>query len=233
MAKITIIPTSHIARESIRQIRESVEKERPDCIAVELDPGRYQALQQGEAPMIDALKALGPTTFLFYFILKRLQDSLGKAVGVIPGSDMMEAVRIAREKGIALALIDRDIGDTFLRIKAIPAREKVRLMGLLLQAAAGLGISKMKKPADGKTIDLSKVPPEKMVEEAMSILQNQLPGLYRALVQERNEHMARRILSLSQSCSSVLVVVGAGHAKGIRKLLEKPEPSISYSFTAP
>jgi pheromone shutdown-related protein TraB len=232
MARITIVPTSHIARESIRAIRETIEKEGPDCIAVELDPGRYQALQEGEGSMLEALRALGPATFLFYYVLKKMQDSLGRAVGMVPGSDMLEAVRISKEKGIGLALIDRDIADTFLRIKVIPAKEKLRLLALAFKAAVGLGISsKIKKPGK-ETIDLSKVPPEKVVEEAMDLLKEQFPQLHRILVEERNLYMARRILDLSKGCQSMVVVVGAGHAKGIRELLEKKqEPSISYSFT--
>ena len=49
MAKITIVPTSHIASQSIRMIQKAVEKENPDCIAVELDENRLRALKGGEA----------------------------------------------------------------------------------------------------------------------------------------------------------------------------------------
>ncbi len=231
-AKITIIPTSHIARESIRQINEAIEREKPDCIAVELDAGRYQALQEGEAPLLESLRALGPVTFIFFFVLKGLQDSLGRAVGIMPGADMMEAVRLGRLRGINVAFIDRDIGETFLRIKAVPAREKMRLLLFALMAATGLGLKIARQPGDKKSFDLSKVPPENLVEEALIILKRRFPWLHRILIEERNAYMAQRIGKLSTRYNNVLVVVGAGHAKGIEEILFGNQWSVpSATFT--
>jgi len=234
-AKITIIATSHIARESIRLISDTVEKERPDCIAVELDMGRYQALKEGEGSLIDSLRALGPLTFLFYFVLKNLQQSLGRMVGVSPGSEMLEAVRLGQEKGVHVELIDRDIGETFLRIKAVPAKEKVKLLTFVLRAllpgAGREGLEYKEK------LDLSRVPPEKVVDEAIGLLRKQFPWLYRILIEERNRYMTQRISQLSQRCQNIVIVVGAGHAKGIMEMLrnnthEAAEPSATYSITA-
>ncbi|HJW97077.1 MAG TPA: TraB/GumN family protein [archaeon] len=226
-ARITVIPTSHIARESSRLIREAIGRERPDCIAVELDENRLRALKEGEASAWYALRTLGPLTFIFYFVLKNIQQSLGKAVGISPGSEMLEAVSAGRQEGIRVALIDRDIGETFLGIKAIPAKEKVRLLSFLLMALVGLG------PKQPGKINLAKVPPEQVVDAALGLLKKEFPWLYRILIEERDAHMARRILELSQTCQNIVVVVGAGHAKGIREILEKKqEPSFSYSFTA-
>jgi len=235
MAKITIVPTSHISVESIRLIREAVERENPDCIAVELDANRYRAMKEGEGSMTDALKALGPLTFAFFLVLRTMQQSLGKIVGVSPGSEMAEAVSLGEARGIRVAFIDRDIGETFMRIKAVPAMEKLDLLTFALRS-----LLPGKKPElegmDMENLDLSKVPSEKVVDMAIGLLRKELPWLYRILVEERNVYMARRILALSQTCRNIVVVVGAGHAKGIRELLEKKEhacePSISYTFTA-
>jgi len=40
---IILIPTSHIAEESIQKIKEVIEKTKPDCVAIELDEKRYIA----------------------------------------------------------------------------------------------------------------------------------------------------------------------------------------------
>ena len=233
MSKITIVPTSHIARESIRLIMETVTAE-TDCIAVELDQNRYRALKEGEAPLLDSLRALGLLTFLFYFILKNIQQSLGRIVGVSPGSEMLEAVNLGQQKGVQVAFIDRDIGETFLKIKAIPAKEKVGLLTFILRSLLP-GASQSVQGLEGlpKSLDLSKVPSERIVDAVMELLRKEFPQLYRILVEERNVYMAQRIIELSQRFQSIVVVVGAGHAKGIREILEKKEgPSLTYTFTA-
>jgi len=216
-AKITIIPTSHIARDSIRLIRETVENEKPDCIAVELDMSRYQALREGEASLLDSLRALGPLTFLFYFVLKNLQQSLGRLAGVSPGSEMLEAVRLGQQNGVQVEFIDRDIGETFLRIKSVPAREKVKLLTFVFSALfLGAGREDLKSP---EKLDLSKVPPEKLVNQVIELLRKEFPWLHRILIEERNLYMAQRVFQLSQRCQNIVVVVGAGHAKGIAEIL--------------
>ena len=44
MEGITIIGTSHIARQSIREVKEAIEKGKPDIVALELDRQRLPAL---------------------------------------------------------------------------------------------------------------------------------------------------------------------------------------------
>jgi len=244
-AKITIVPTSHIASESIRLIRDVIEEENPDCIAVELDANRYRALKEGEGSMIDALRALGPVTFAFYMLLRTMQQSLGRIAGVSPGSEMQEAVSIGQGKGVRVEYIDRDIGETFMRIKAVPAREKVKLLTFaarsllpgrsqsIKDAQANLRLEGDDRSPSLQNLDLSKVPPESVVDAAIELLRKEFPWLYRILVEERNRYMAQRILMLSQTCQNIVAVVGAGHAKGIREILQKHrEPSVSYSFSA-
>jgi len=226
MSKVTIVPTSHIARDSIRLVREAV-MDGTDCIAVELDMNRYQALKEGEAPFLDVLRALGPVTFLFYFVLKNLQQSLGRMVGVSPGSEMLEAVRLGQENGIHVEFIDRDIGETFLRIKGVPAREKVKLLTFVLRALL-LGAPKSIQLEGGETafspeMDLSRVPPEKLVDQAIELLRKEFPWLYRILIEDRNQYMAHRIRELSNRFQNIVVVVGAGHAKGILEMLRNKQ----------
>jgi pheromone shutdown-related protein TraB len=238
MAKITIVPTSHIARESIQLIRDVVEREGPDCIAVELDMSRYTAMKEGEGSLLDSLRALGPLTFLFYFVLKNLQQSLGRLVGVSPGSEMLEAVNLGQQKGVRVAFIDRDIGETFTEVKAVTAKEKIRLLTFVFRSLLPGTSIRLEggEAAFSQGIDLSKIPAERVVEAAMDVLRSEFSWLYRILVEERNVYMAQRILELSQRFQNIVVVVGAGHAKGISQLLEKQKPDVqdpvTYTFTA-
>jgi len=65
-AEIIIVGTAHISEESIREVQRTIEAERPDVVAVELDPGQgYQALthpEQQSASIKDVLSSGGCTS---------------------------------------------------------------------------------------------------------------------------------------------------------------------------
>lgn len=207
MPTITLIPTSHISRESIKKITATLEKEKPDCVAVELDAARYVAFKKGGGN--PRVKDVGVGGFLLFWTMKRVQDWLGKKVGVLPGSDMVTAVDVARERKIPVIFIDQDIGTTFLRIKAISWREKAKLLLLLVK---GLTLDTF---VSREQMDLTKVPEDAVIKQAMDFLKQELPAIYRVLIAERDEHMARQIKHLSTHYPSLVAVVGAGHKEGI------------------
>ena len=217
MPKITLVPTSHVARESLHLVRLTIEKENPDCVAVELDMNRYQYLkEQGKESTLDIIRALGPPTFLLYWVLKKFQDYFGKKTGILPGSEMIEAVKIAKEKGITVALIDLPIEVTLSRIKAIPLYEKLKLFKLLLMGVFGLAYPFGKK----HKFDLNRIPSKELIEEAMGYLEKELPGFYRVLVSGRNEVMVKNLKDLSDKFDKIVCVVGAGHEKGMKAMLQ-------------
>ena len=41
-----LVGTAHVSRESLDLVRQVIERERPDCVCVELDAQRYEALSQ-------------------------------------------------------------------------------------------------------------------------------------------------------------------------------------------
>jgi pheromone shutdown protein TraB len=45
---ITIIGTSHIARQSVEEVRNAIIETKPDIVAIELDYARYRALLSGK-----------------------------------------------------------------------------------------------------------------------------------------------------------------------------------------
>ncbi|MDI6860196.1 MAG: TraB/GumN family protein, partial [Methanocellales archaeon] len=47
--EIIIIGTAHVSDKSIEEVRSTIEREKPNVVAVELCPRRYQALK-GEIP---------------------------------------------------------------------------------------------------------------------------------------------------------------------------------------
>ena len=221
MTDIIIVPTSHIAEESIKAVKRVIGQEKPDCVAVELDINRFMAMEGGEVSSWEAFKRLGPWTFTIFFVMKKIQSWLGKRVGIIPGSDMLSAVRAAEREGIHVAFMDRDMGITLDRLSRISWREKTKLFLFLLK---GLTLDTLlAKAGKGRSVrlDLRKVPPRKLIEEVMEVLSREFPGIYRVLLKERDIYMARRLAGLSTRFEKIIAVVGTAHAPGLQRLLSR------------
>ncbi len=213
MPTLIIVPTSHIAEESVKAVKEAIDRENPGCVAVELDTMRYAALKQKSHSNSASFRRLGFSTFLLVYILSRIQQSLGKRTGIFPGSEMTEAADYAREKGIDVAFIDMNIAETFAGFRRIGTKEKLRL---LLYAVFGSLFS-----GRVKGIDLTKVPSQKFIKEAIAEIKREFPGIHRVLIEERDRHMASQLKKLSARYERIVAVVGAGHVKGIKQELKR------------
>lgn len=209
MAKVIIVGTSHISKDSINEAHEVILREKPDCVALELDPERFAALMQKKR---ERASIRNPT----YFILNNLQTYLGGKTGVLPGSEMTAAIRAAREMNSKIALIDMDISEIMGRLGEISRWQKIKLFFKLVVGMVPL-------PGQ-KDFDLSKVPQEKVIDEALDYMRRDMPMIYRILITDRNKYMAGWIRQLAKKHKKIVVVVGAGHKKGLEKLLKKKTP---------
>ncbi|MDG5775061.1 TraB/GumN family protein [Haloarculaceae archaeon H-GB2-1] len=145
---VAVVGTAHVSSESVEEVERTIEDERPDMVAVELDEGRYRQLK-GEAPdELDASDLLQGNTvfqFLAYWMLSYVQTRLGDRFDIQPGADMLAAVETAEGLGLGVALVDRDIQQTIQRFwRRLSGLEKLKLAGGL-----ALGV------ADGVTIGLT------------------------------------------------------------------------------
>ena len=117
--RFTVVGTAHISRESVDLVREVIEAERPDCVCLELDAQRYEALSQerswDELDLRQVVRSRQLATLLANLILASYQRRLGLQLGVTPGSELLEAGRAAEELGIPIVLCDRDIRVTLRR----------------------------------------------------------------------------------------------------------------------
>ncbi|WP_096393314.1 TraB/GumN family protein [Halorubrum trapanicum] len=131
--RVTVVGTAHVSEQSVDEVEEAIERERPDVVAVELDEGRYRQLN-GETPddldAGDLLKGNTVFQFLAYWMLSYVQTQLGERFDIEPGADMKAAVDLAESLGIDVALVDRDIQTTIQRFWArMTVTEKLRLVG--------------------------------------------------------------------------------------------------------
>jgi len=217
MVKIKVLGTSHISQQSVDQIKNTIKEFKPDIVAVELDPQRYQAIMskvRRKIKLRNALK-LGLFGFLFYIIGSISQKILGKKTGQQPGIDMKTGILEAKKVGAKVALIDRDISITLYRLsKKVPLKEKSKLVFYLLFG----GFSKNKI-----NLDLTKVPKDKLVHKLISELSHKFPGFYRVLVAERDTYMQNQVQLISRKFpdSKILIVIGAGHKEQMKKFVSK------------
>jgi pheromone shutdown-related protein TraB len=214
VGKIHILGTSHIASESLKEIEQAFYKINPAIVAVELDRQRLFSLLNNEKPNYSprVIREIGFKGYLFVLIGGFLQQKLGNLVNVKPGSDMLKAVELARQNSRKVALIDRDVKITLSRLsKKLSFKEKARFFFDLLVSPFSKKIK----------IDLKKVPEKELITRLILILKDRYPTFYKVLIEERNQHMASRLLAISEANpeADILAVVGAGHEVGIKEEL--------------
>ncbi|MFC6906329.1 TraB/GumN family protein [Halalkalicoccus tibetensis] len=216
---IRLVGTAHISADSVAEVEETIERERPDVVAVELDEGRYRQMK-GELPDdLDAGDLLRGNTvfqFLAYWMLSYVQTRLGERFDIEPGADMHAAVETAEEIGLGVALVDREIQTTIQRFWArMTLIEKFKLVGGLFMGMFGYG-------SEEEEIDMEELTDADVVTAMMAEFRRFSPGGAEALIDERDAYIAHKLLSLREQGFDVVAVVGAGHRQGIERHLEDP-----------
>jgi len=222
--RINIIGSSHIAKESVKRVKKEIESFSPDIVALELDSNRAYALlhKDDEKPKKNygqMIKSVGFKGFLFAVVGSFVQKKLGDMVGVEPGSEMRNALIVAKSKGLKVSYIDQDVEVTLRKFsKAISWKEKWQFIKDIFDVSLHPKKRKMK-------FDLRTVPEDKIINEMIEEVEKKYPNIHRVLVEERNVIMAKRLYALSRNYpdSKILAVVGAGHKEEILRLIKKLE----------
>ncbi|MCD6479060.1 MAG: TraB/GumN family protein [Candidatus Diapherotrites archaeon] len=215
--EVILLGTAHVSEESIEQVKQLIEEEKPDCIALELDKARFEQLAKEskwrETDIFSIIKTGKTYLLLFNLILAGMQRKIGKELGVKPGSEMLAAAELAARYDIPLALVDRDITITMKRaLSKMGFLEKAKLLFELLLYAFGFG----EKVTKDKVEELKNADVLSAVIEELS---REFPSIKQVLVDERDKYIASKISKLN--AKKVLAVIGAGHVAGIKKNLGK------------
>ena len=216
---IILIGTAHISKDSVKEVRDAIEKYQPDIVAVELCERRHEAITKKDkwesTPVTQLLKSNNAYLMLAQTFLSSIQRRLGKEYGVEPGSEMIAAMQEAKKFGLKVALVDRDISVTLKRAwRKMGIREKFRLTWEFLKAMLGFEEEEL------EDLDLKKLMDQDVISALMEEFGKIAPSATNVLIHERDAYISKKILDESKK-GKVLAVVGAGHLKGIKKHLEK------------
>ena len=209
-----LVGTAHVSRESAELVERVIERERPDCVCVELDARRYDAL--AHRTRIESLdlktvirnRQLVP--LLLNLLLMSYQKQLGGQLGVVPGSELLAAVQLAERLHISVRLCDRDVRITLRRAwGALSLWRKAELIATLLTAV-------LEAPELDEE-ELRRLRQQDVLTRLMQELGAALPGIKGVLIDERDAYLATRLRQAPGE--RIVAVVGAGHVTGMIEAL--------------
>ena len=207
---VYIVGTAHLSQESVQDVRTTAEQVHPDAICIELCKARHQAMTQADTwSKMDIFKVIREKKAAFLLaqlIMTSFYRRLGKKLGIQPGAEMMEGIRLAQETGAELVLADRDIEITLKRVWGyLGFWNKLRLA---MQLAMGIFIH------DEIDTDMIETLKQKdQLESIMAEFAEKFPEIKNRLIDERDTYLAQKIRS--SPGKTVVAVVGAGHINGI------------------
>ncbi|UCF12838.1 MAG: TraB/GumN family protein [Thermoplasmatales archaeon] len=224
---IILVGTAHISKDSVKEVKEVIEKYKPDIVAVELCKRRYEAITKKDkwenTPITSLLKSNNAYLMLAQTFLSSIQRRLGKEYGVEPGSEMIAAMNEAKRHDIEVALVDRDISVTLKRAwKKMGVREKFRLTWEFMKAILGYDEEEL------EDLDLKELMDQDVISAMLEEFGNIAPSVATVLIHERDEYIAKKILSESEK-GKIVAVVGAGHINGIKNNLEKKKLDVDLN----
>ena len=212
--QVIVVGTAHISQESVERVRETIEREQPDRVCIELDERRFEALSKPQRfeslDLKQIIHSQQLATLIMNLLLASYQRTLGLKLGVKPGSELMEAAKVAEANGIPIALVDRDVRVTLRRAwKALSWWHK----SMLLSSILGGMFEKQELTED----DLRELRKEDVLSRMMAELGEAFPGLKNVLIDERDTYLAERIRQTEGD--KLVAVVGAGHVQGMLEAL--------------
>ncbi|MBN2111222.1 MAG: TraB/GumN family protein [Methanosarcinaceae archaeon] len=232
-SEIIIVGTAHVSEKSVREVVSTIEREKPDIVAVELCRPRYDSLKGNvENTAIPVKELLNEGKVYFYIIhmlLAHVQKKFADEMGIQPGAEMISAMDAAEANGARVLLIDRNVQVTLQRFwSKMGFTEKLKMLAGLIAAVLGIGGT--------RDIDMDTITNQDIVSLLVEEFRETSPNAVKVLIDERDAYMARNLLKAAAGGGKKIVaVVGAGHRAGIQSYLKDPStlPRIEYDTEAP
>jgi len=211
---IFLIGTVHVSKQSAELSQLVIENERPDAVCLELDNKRFQAMTDKDGwqnlDVREIIRRRQLATLFVNLLLASYQKRIGAHLGVRPGAEFLAAAETASRLGISLSLCDREVGVTLRRAwKGTTFWQKNKLLAALLASLF-----------DNEQIDEAKLAELRQKDVLTSLIDElgeNLPGLKKALIDERDIYLAEKIKATPGE--KLVAVLGAGHMAGVIRRL--------------
>ena len=234
-----LLGTAHVSRASVAAVRELLETQQFDAVAVELCESRYNSIRNPDAlrqlDLFQVIRDGKAGLVAANLALSSFQRRLAEQFGIEPGAEMKAAIDVADAQNLPIWLIDREVGTTLKRAyRSVGFMDRLGIVGGL--------VGSLFSTDEVNEAEIEKLKQGDMLTSMFDEFAKQSEPLYRSLIAERDSFMAARLREESagkisaeniQSGKSmrVLAVLGAGHLAGIeRELVSQQEaPAITLA----
>ncbi|NYE09105.1 pheromone shutdown-related protein TraB [Bacillus niacini] len=226
--EIILIGTAHVSKQSVEQVKEVIDRERPDSVCIELDDQRYRSIMEGskwrETDIFKVIKEKKATLLIMNLAISSFQNRLAKQFDTKPGQEMIQGIESAKEIGAELVLADRNIQITFSRIWGnVGVWGKAQLLTSIIYSIF-----------NKETIseeELEKMKTQDTLNASLAEISEAFPKLKKPLIDERDQYLAQKIKEAPGK--KVVAVLGAAHVPGITKEIHNDQDLQALTKTKP
>lgn len=216
---VYLVGTAHVSKESVEDVRRTIEAVSPDTVCVELCQARYTSLTDKESwkkmDLFKIIKEKKSVFLLAQLIMTSFYRRLGDKLGVEPGAEMLEGVKLAKERDAKLVLADRDIQITLKRVwRYLSFWDKLKLFFSCICSIFS------DEKIDEDTIE--KLKQSDQLEAAMAEFTEAFPQIKERLISERDVFLSQKIRTAPGNI--IVAVIGAAHIPGIKEHIDKEIP---------
>lgn len=213
---VYLVGTAHVSKESVDDVRNTVLAVKPNSICTELCEARCRAMVEKDnwkkMDIFKVVKEKKSVLLLAQLVMSAFYRKLGDELGVEPGAEMLECVKLSAETGADLILADRDIEITLKRVwRGLGYGQKLKLMAHMMYSLI-----------DSEKIDESTVEEMKNTDQLESMMDEfakEYPQIKERLLDERDVYLSQKIRTAPGPV--VVAAVGAGHVGGIVEHIQK------------
>jgi len=220
-----VLGTAHVSRTSVEAVEALLAHESFDAVAVELCESRAQGMRDPEAfkqmDLFQVIRQGKAGMVAASLVLSSFQKRLAEQYGIQPGAEMKAGMDGAEQRALPLWLVDREVGTTLRRAyHSVGFWQRLGLIGGL--------VASVFERQDIEESEIEKLKQGDMLESAFSEFAANSAPLYRALIAERDAYMTARLREQATQAGfgegrRVLVVIGAGHLKGLCEQLRSQQ----------
>ncbi len=238
--------SSHIYKDVSVAINRIFDEFKPEMLLIELDQERCDlivdiidsGLIDEEKPDIDKIRSLfysnknylpnikeedvkeEDINLVFLEKIRDFQWKLGKEKGIIPGNEFITAIKLAIKNEIPIELIDFSFNNILELLKKVEPEQINNFMNEMLFNDENENIDGIKEEYEELMRNINN--PEYLTK-AIESFKDESPDIFEIFIGKRDRNMTERIWDIYHQNlgKRMLVLVGAGHFKGIIDILKE------------